>query len=57
MEECIDMKKMWYIHIREYYLAFIKKKKKKSLVICYHIDEISQSQKDTSYMIPLTQGI
>ena len=32
MEECIDMKKMWYIHIREYYLAFIKKKKKKEVL-------------------------
>jgi len=50
------MKKMWYIHIREYYSGF-NKKKKGSLVICYLIDEISQSQKDTSDMIPLTQGI
>ena len=42
MEECIDMKKMWYLHIKEYFSVL---KKKGILVICYHIDEISQSQK------------
>ena len=32
MKECIDIKKMWYIYIREYYSAFKKKKRKEVLL-------------------------
>ena len=51
---------MWYTHIMEYYLA-IKRKETMTHATTWTnennlLSEISQSQKDKYYMIPLIQG-